>query len=156
MIDSSLSSLGAKVVVVASSDENHPPENIIDGWVLASFNVISYFCNKANSFDNYKSLQWKMFALFTEPKSIWSMLAFDCCLLITLTQKHQNVLDVHRDVSTRVHHSLRWIHADVCCDSGQLQRYVSCNSCIIRIVIVNEVVWEIKQIICPEVPKSTV
>ncbi|KAK9522601.1 hypothetical protein VZT92_019053 [Zoarces viviparus] len=31
MIDSSLSSLGAKVVVAASSDENHPPENIIDG-----------------------------------------------------------------------------------------------------------------------------
>lgn len=31
MIDSSLTSLGAKVVVAASSDENHPPENIIDG-----------------------------------------------------------------------------------------------------------------------------
>ncbi|XP_069034614.1 intraflagellar transport protein 25 homolog [Embiotoca jacksoni] len=31
MIDSSLSSLGAKVVLSASSDENHPPENIIDG-----------------------------------------------------------------------------------------------------------------------------
>ncbi|XP_029296494.1 intraflagellar transport protein 25 homolog [Cottoperca gobio] len=31
MIDSSLSSLGAKVVVAASSDENHPPENITDG-----------------------------------------------------------------------------------------------------------------------------
>uniref|UniRef100_UPI0037E8F4BC intraflagellar transport protein 25 homolog n=1 Tax=Semicossyphus pulcher TaxID=241346 RepID=UPI0037E8F4BC len=31
MIDSSLNSLGAKVVVAASSDENHPPENIIDG-----------------------------------------------------------------------------------------------------------------------------
>ncbi|XP_040928287.1 intraflagellar transport protein 25 homolog isoform X3 [Betta splendens] len=31
MIESPLSSLGAKVVVVASSDENHPPENIIDG-----------------------------------------------------------------------------------------------------------------------------
>lgn len=31
MIDSSLSSLGAKVVVAASSDENHPPENIADG-----------------------------------------------------------------------------------------------------------------------------
>ncbi|KAK2837431.1 hypothetical protein Q5P01_014643 [Channa striata] len=31
MIDSSLSSLGAKVVVATSSDENHPPENIIDG-----------------------------------------------------------------------------------------------------------------------------
>lgn len=27
----SLTSLGAKVVLVASSDENHPPENIIDG-----------------------------------------------------------------------------------------------------------------------------
>ncbi|XP_060893969.1 intraflagellar transport protein 25 homolog isoform X1 [Labrus mixtus] len=31
MIDSSLNSLGAKVVVAASGDENHPPENIIDG-----------------------------------------------------------------------------------------------------------------------------
>lgn len=31
MIDSSLNSLGAKVVVAASSDEDHPPENIIDG-----------------------------------------------------------------------------------------------------------------------------
>ncbi|XP_044053997.1 intraflagellar transport protein 25 homolog [Siniperca chuatsi] len=31
MIDSSLSSLGAKVVVATSSDENHPPENITDG-----------------------------------------------------------------------------------------------------------------------------
>lgn len=34
MANSSLSSLGAKVVVISSSDENHPPENIIDGWVL--------------------------------------------------------------------------------------------------------------------------
>ncbi|XP_056275654.1 intraflagellar transport protein 25 homolog [Pseudoliparis swirei] len=31
MIDSSLSSAGAKVVVASSSDENHPPENITDG-----------------------------------------------------------------------------------------------------------------------------
>ncbi|KAM4616083.1 intraflagellar transport protein 25 homolog [Polymixia lowei] len=31
MIDSSLSSLGAKVVLAASCDENHSPENIIDG-----------------------------------------------------------------------------------------------------------------------------
>ncbi|XP_061623265.1 intraflagellar transport protein 25 homolog isoform X2 [Phyllopteryx taeniolatus] len=31
MIESSLCSLGAKVVVAASNDENHPPENIIDG-----------------------------------------------------------------------------------------------------------------------------
>ncbi|XP_040052026.2 intraflagellar transport protein 25 homolog [Gasterosteus aculeatus] len=31
MIDSSLSSLGAEVVVATSSDNNHPPENIIDG-----------------------------------------------------------------------------------------------------------------------------
>ncbi|XP_065821599.1 intraflagellar transport protein 25 homolog isoform X2 [Labrus bergylta] len=31
MIDSSLNSLGAKVVVATSGDENHPPENIIDG-----------------------------------------------------------------------------------------------------------------------------
>ncbi|XP_067377775.1 intraflagellar transport protein 25 homolog isoform X2 [Channa argus] len=31
MIDTPLSSLGAKVVVATSSDENHPPENIIDG-----------------------------------------------------------------------------------------------------------------------------
>uniref|UniRef100_A0A3P9C762 Heat shock protein, alpha-crystallin-related, b11 n=1 Tax=Maylandia zebra TaxID=106582 RepID=A0A3P9C762_9CICH len=31
MIESSLTSVGAKVVLVASSDENHPPENIIDG-----------------------------------------------------------------------------------------------------------------------------
>lgn len=31
MENSSLCSLGAKVVVVSSSDENHPPENIIDG-----------------------------------------------------------------------------------------------------------------------------
>ncbi|KAM9393539.1 intraflagellar transport protein 25 homolog [Pholidichthys leucotaenia] len=31
MIDSSLSSQGAKVVLATSSDENHPPENIMDG-----------------------------------------------------------------------------------------------------------------------------
>nr|XP_061811474.1 intraflagellar transport protein 25 homolog [Nerophis lumbriciformis] len=31
MIEASLRSLGAKVVVAASNDENHPPENIIDG-----------------------------------------------------------------------------------------------------------------------------
>ncbi|CAG00383.1 unnamed protein product [Tetraodon nigroviridis] len=31
MANSSLGSLGAKVVVISSSDENHPPENIIDG-----------------------------------------------------------------------------------------------------------------------------
>ncbi|XP_061585928.1 intraflagellar transport protein 25 homolog [Cololabis saira] len=31
MIDSSLSSLGAEVVLASSSDENHPQENIIDG-----------------------------------------------------------------------------------------------------------------------------
>ncbi|XP_037634254.1 intraflagellar transport protein 25 homolog [Sebastes umbrosus] len=31
MINSSLSALGAEVVVVASSDENQPPENITDG-----------------------------------------------------------------------------------------------------------------------------
>ncbi|XP_018525066.1 intraflagellar transport protein 25 homolog [Lates calcarifer] len=31
MTESSLSALGAKVVVAASCDENHPPENIIDG-----------------------------------------------------------------------------------------------------------------------------
>ncbi|XP_028314102.1 intraflagellar transport protein 25 homolog [Gouania willdenowi] len=31
MTSSSLKSLGAKVVLAASSDENHPPENIIDG-----------------------------------------------------------------------------------------------------------------------------
>ncbi|XP_029915765.1 intraflagellar transport protein 25 homolog [Myripristis murdjan] len=31
MIDSALSPLGAKVVLAASSDENHPPESIIDG-----------------------------------------------------------------------------------------------------------------------------
>ncbi|KAM8886056.1 intraflagellar transport protein 25 homolog [Spinachia spinachia] len=31
MIDPSLSSLGAEVVVATSSDNNHPPENIIDG-----------------------------------------------------------------------------------------------------------------------------
>ncbi|TMS03158.1 Intraflagellar transport protein 25-like protein [Larimichthys crocea] len=31
MFDSSLNSLGAKVVVASSGDENHPPENITDG-----------------------------------------------------------------------------------------------------------------------------
>ncbi|XP_077571957.1 intraflagellar transport protein 25 homolog [Stigmatopora nigra] len=31
MIEASLRSLGATVVVAASNDENHPPENIIDG-----------------------------------------------------------------------------------------------------------------------------
>nr|XP_020450216.1 intraflagellar transport protein 25 homolog [Monopterus albus] len=31
MTEASLSLLGAKVVVATSSDENHPPENIIDG-----------------------------------------------------------------------------------------------------------------------------
>ncbi|KAM3867882.1 intraflagellar transport protein 25 homolog [Diretmus argenteus] len=31
MSDSCLSSLGAKVVLAASGDDNHPPENIIDG-----------------------------------------------------------------------------------------------------------------------------
>lgn len=32
MIDPALVSLGAQIVLAASSDENHPPENIIDGW----------------------------------------------------------------------------------------------------------------------------
>lgn len=32
MIDPALGSLGAQIVLAASSDENHPPENIIDGW----------------------------------------------------------------------------------------------------------------------------
>lgn len=67
------------------------------------------------------------------------MLAFACFLLITFTQKHQNVLDVHRDVSTRVHHSLPRIHEDICCDSGQLQRYVRYNKTI-RIVTVSDIV----------------
>ncbi|XP_053726772.1 intraflagellar transport protein 25 homolog [Synchiropus splendidus] len=31
MLDSAMASLGAKVVATTSSDENHPPENIIDG-----------------------------------------------------------------------------------------------------------------------------
>ncbi|CAL1616065.1 unnamed protein product [Knipowitschia caucasica] len=31
MIDSTLSALGAKLVVASSHDENYPPENIIDG-----------------------------------------------------------------------------------------------------------------------------
>ncbi|KAM9858793.1 intraflagellar transport protein 25 homolog [Aulostomus maculatus] len=31
MIEAPLDSLGAKVVVASSNDENHPPENIIDG-----------------------------------------------------------------------------------------------------------------------------
>ncbi|XP_029573728.1 intraflagellar transport protein 25 homolog [Salmo trutta] len=31
MIDPALGSLGAQIVLAASSDENHPPENIIDG-----------------------------------------------------------------------------------------------------------------------------
>ncbi|XP_024131060.1 intraflagellar transport protein 25 homolog isoform X2 [Oryzias melastigma] len=31
MIDSSFSSSGAKVVLASSSDESHPPENIVDG-----------------------------------------------------------------------------------------------------------------------------
>ncbi|XP_039591615.1 intraflagellar transport protein 25 homolog [Polypterus senegalus] len=31
MIDAALSSSGAQVVLATSSDENHPPENIIDG-----------------------------------------------------------------------------------------------------------------------------
>uniref|UniRef100_A0A4W5P8E6 Heat shock protein, alpha-crystallin-related, b11 n=1 Tax=Hucho hucho TaxID=62062 RepID=A0A4W5P8E6_9TELE len=31
MVDPALSSLGAQIVLAASSDENHPPENIIDG-----------------------------------------------------------------------------------------------------------------------------
>ncbi|KAG5841096.1 intraflagellar transport protein 25 homolog [Anguilla rostrata] len=31
MIDSALSSFGAQVILSASSDENYPPENIIDG-----------------------------------------------------------------------------------------------------------------------------
>ncbi|KAM9546299.1 intraflagellar transport protein 25 homolog [Salvelinus alpinus] len=31
MIDHALGSLGAQIVLAASSDENHPPENIIDG-----------------------------------------------------------------------------------------------------------------------------
>ena len=40
MIESSLASLGAKVVVASSSDENHPPENITDGLV---FKLLHYF-----------------------------------------------------------------------------------------------------------------
>lgn len=31
MIDAALSSSGAQVVLATSSDENYPPENIIDG-----------------------------------------------------------------------------------------------------------------------------
>ncbi|XP_041856506.1 intraflagellar transport protein 25 homolog [Melanotaenia boesemani] len=31
MTESTLSSLGAQVVLASSSDENHPPENILDG-----------------------------------------------------------------------------------------------------------------------------
>ncbi|XP_051749617.1 intraflagellar transport protein 25 homolog isoform X1 [Ctenopharyngodon idella] len=31
MLDAALSSYGAQVVLATSSDENHPPENIIDG-----------------------------------------------------------------------------------------------------------------------------
>ncbi|XP_051543935.1 intraflagellar transport protein 25 homolog isoform X1 [Myxocyprinus asiaticus] len=31
MLDAALSSYGAQIVLVSSSDENHPPENIIDG-----------------------------------------------------------------------------------------------------------------------------
>lgn len=33
MLDAALSSYGAQVVLAISSDENHPPENIIDGSV---------------------------------------------------------------------------------------------------------------------------
>ncbi len=33
MLDAALSSYGAQVVLATSSDENHPPENIIDGSV---------------------------------------------------------------------------------------------------------------------------
>ncbi len=33
MLDAALSSRGAQVVLATSSDENHPPENIIDGSV---------------------------------------------------------------------------------------------------------------------------
>lgn len=45
MSDISLSSLGAKVVVAASSDENHPPENIIDGYVyFPPFTLFSIKC----------------------------------------------------------------------------------------------------------------
>lgn len=45
-------------------------------------------------------------------------------LFVFFTQKNSNVLDVHRDVSSRVHHLLCWTHDDFCCDSGQLQWYV--------------------------------
>lgn len=34
MVDSSFSSSGEQVVLVSSSDENHPPQNIIDGLVV--------------------------------------------------------------------------------------------------------------------------
>lgn len=37
MFESSFSSLGEKVVLVSSSDENHSPENIIDGLVLLEY-----------------------------------------------------------------------------------------------------------------------
>jgi len=33
MLDAALSSYGAQVVLAVSGDENHPPENIIDGYV---------------------------------------------------------------------------------------------------------------------------
>lgn len=42
MANSSLSSLGAKVVVTSCSDENHPPENLMDGWVLVVCNEWSF------------------------------------------------------------------------------------------------------------------
>jgi len=93
MIDSSLSSAGAKVVVASSSDENHPPENITDG------SVCTICCKK---------------------KIDASCLIFFAMCLSLLTQKHEHVLDVHRNVSSRGHHSLRGLHARVRSDSRQL------------------------------------
>ena len=36
MFDVALSSAGASIALVTSFDENFPPENIIDGWVIYS------------------------------------------------------------------------------------------------------------------------
>lgn len=96
-------SVGPHVVLAASSDENHPPENITDGSVLPL------------NYDNLVNLS--LVYMSNNDK-----------LLVPFTQKHQNVLDIHRDVSSRVRPSLCRTNEVFWSDSGQLQWYINSGS----------------------------
>ena len=46
MFDVALSSAGATIALATSYDENYPPENIIDGYVLCIIYMLVSFCNR--------------------------------------------------------------------------------------------------------------